>query len=338
MTMTPKERQNNNVKVCSLCYCYVCDVEASKCQTWKSHCCATDSGCHGQHWTAARRRHKEKKTRAVDLELPTQPPADNLHLEGVGPFPPDTLGASRQNTVLTKCRKCGWFNKFAHKDFKFDRDVAKGIIRGERKVPRWYRNTYMNSDPNEIHPTGYMDWCHACGCVASARDFRKAQSKSYAPSQYSIFLGTKTIEFRLKAHDPREMGKYSEKWAQEEWTYNETEMERELFEHRLGELPLLEMIVASIPITTEDKIPSDGKDHKNDRYEDRDLEGYDTKASVSETEAVLIDNTGDSLILKELFKTSPTFGTKPIHPLYIDGDIKAVWDSNTRKGVSTFSH
>jgi hypothetical protein len=65
-----------------------------------------------------------------------------------------------------------------------------------------------------------------------------------------------------------------------------------------------------------------------------------TKASVSETEAVLIDNHEDSLILKELFKTSPKFGTtnaaKPTERSYsyIDGDIKAVWDSSTRKGVS----
>jgi hypothetical protein len=104
----------------------------------------------------------------------------------------------------------------------------------------------------------------------------------------------------------------------------------------LGEFPVLEMIVASMPITTEDKIPSDGREG--------DLGGVQVvaaKASVSETEAVLIDNHGDSLILKELFKTSPTFGTpkaaEPTETLcsYIDGDIKAVWDSNNRKGVST---
>jgi hypothetical protein len=183
--------------------------------------------------------------------------------------------------------------------------------------------------------------------VASERDFHKAQSHSYKPSRFSIFLGTKTIEFRLKAHDPREMEKYSEKWAQEEWTYSESEMEQELFEHRLGKLPLLEMIVASIPITTEDKFPSDGRHTEGSSY----LEV--NKASLSETEAVLIDNNGDSIILKELFKTSPKIGTiKAIDPpkfgksgtepnklaetLYIDGDIKAVWDSNNRKGVSNF--
>jgi hypothetical protein len=134
------------------------------------------------------------------------------------------------------------------------------------------------------------------------------------------------------------MKKYSEKWVQEEWTYDESEMEQELFEHRLGKFPVLEMIVASMPITTEDKIPSDG------RHRERDYDGAEVlaKASVSETEAVLIDNHGDSLILKTLFKTSPTFGAgnaaEPTDYVcsYIDGDIKAVWDSNTRKGVSTY--
>jgi hypothetical protein len=38
------ERCLTNMKVCSLCYCYVCDVEASKCPTWQHHCYATDSG------------------------------------------------------------------------------------------------------------------------------------------------------------------------------------------------------------------------------------------------------------------------------------------------------
>jgi hypothetical protein len=108
-------------------------------------------------------------------------------------------------------------------------------------------------------------------------------------------------------------------------------------------------LLASMPITTEDKIPSDGRHHENNS------EGYIAKASLSETEAVLIDNHRDSLIVKQLFKTSQRFGTiKAVGPpnigtteaaelnnvtktLYIDGDIKVVWDSNTRKGVSTFS-
>jgi hypothetical protein len=335
-----EQRENNNLKVCSLCYCYVCDVEASKCSNWQSHCSATDSGPTGPVWTNQRNAHKHQKNR--DLQL--QPPAATGRHEafaGVGPFTPDTLGASEPNTVLTKCRKCGWFNKFAHKDFKFDREVARGIQRA-RKVPRWYHSTNAyhpaQLDADEIHPTGFMDWCHACGCVASERDLRKVQSQSYIPSQYSIFLGTKTIDFRLKAHDPRDMKKYSEKWVQEEWVYDESEMEQELFEHRLGEFPVLEMIVASMPITTEDKIPSDGRNHENNSYS----EVSTTKASISETEAVLIDIHGDSLILKELFKTSPDFGRRnAVNPAkrlysYIDGDIKAVWDSNTRKGVSTY--
>ena len=204
-----EERLDNNVKVCSLCYCYVCDVEASKCPTWHHHCSATDSGPMSNRWIAERNACRLKNKQAVDRELPTTG-ATGIHqaFAGVGPFPPDTAGASGPNTILTECRKCGWFNKFAHKDFKFDRDVAKGIQRG-RTAPRWYHfqnpNSLSQVVGDEIHPTGFMDWCHACGCVASERDLRKIQSQAYVPSQYSIFLGTKTIDFRLKAHDPRDM-------------------------------------------------------------------------------------------------------------------------------------
>jgi hypothetical protein len=98
------------------------------------------------------------------------------------------------------------------------------------------------------------------------------------------------------------MEKYSDNWAREECSHNETEMKQELFDHRLGELPLLEMIVASMTITTGERIPSDGRHHEMNS------EGYIAKASLSEIEAVLIDNHGDSLILKELFKTSRKFG------------------------------
>jgi hypothetical protein len=122
--------------------------------------------------------------------------------------------------------------------------------------------------------------------------------------------------------------------VQEEWTHYESEMEQQIFDHRLGKFPVLEIIVASMPVTTEDKIPSDG------RHRERDSEIVAAKASVSETEAVLIGNHGDSLILKELLKTSPKFGTiNAVKPSdrrhsYMDGDIQAVWDSSTRKGVS----
>jgi hypothetical protein len=341
-TAAKEERLTNNVKICSLCYCYVCDVKASKCPKWHQHCSASDSGPTGHKWAALREKHKQhKKKHAVtsNWDIPT-PAATGGHqaFAGAGPFPPDTVGASGPNTILTKCRKCGWFNKFAHKDFKFDRQVAKGTQMG-RTVPRWYHsnNDYHRAQlgDDEIHPTGFMDWCHACGYVASERDLCKVQSQSYVPSQYSILLGTKTVDFCLKAHDPRDMEQYSEKWVQEEWTHNESEMEQELFDHRLGKFPVLEMIVASMPITTEDRIPSDGS-HRENGYAGAQVAA---EASVSETEAVLIGNHADSLVLKELFKTSPKFGTinavKPSDRLYsyIDGDIQAVWDSSTRKGV-----
>jgi hypothetical protein len=339
---TAAEQLTNNMKVCSLCYCYVCDVEASKCpRWWDNHCSASNSGPRSAYWTAQREQHKQNTKNAARGKLPTR----RATCFGLGPFPPDTEGASGQ-ADLTKCRKCEWFNKFEHKNFQFDREVASGVER-ERTIPRWYRKSAYDysyhNHKSETHPTGYLDWCHACGCVASERDLRKAQSHVYVPSEYSICLGTKDIEFRLKAHDPREMECFLEKWVEHEWTYNESEMEQELFDHRLGELPLLEMIVASMPIATEDKIPTDGKQWATSQSQSQWREGDNAKASLSETEAVLIDNHVDGLILKELFKNSPKFGAagaaetdEPTLTQFLDGDITATWDSNTRKGVSTF--
>jgi hypothetical protein len=318
-TMVTK-RYDNNMKVCSLCYCYVCDVEVSKCPSWGSHCSASDSGPNSAHWTEQREHHKQSTRNTAGEELQTNG---------------DEFCASGQ-LDLTKCRKCGLFNKFGHKNFELDRDVASGL-ETEETVPYWYRENWHGDEgyTDDIHPTGYLDWCHSCGRVASDRDFRKVQSQRFVPSPHSIYLGYKEIMFRLKAHDPREMDQYRNIWEEQQWTYDETEMEQELFDHRLGNFPLLEMIVASMPITTEDKIPTEGRHYTE--YQT----GDDAKASLSETEAVLIDDDGESLILKELFKTSPLFGgaaetDKPTQTQYIDGDITAMWDRSTHRGVSTF--
>jgi hypothetical protein len=256
--------------------------------------------------------------------------SDVFHIHyGTGPFPP-LKEESGLPSYITQCRKCKWLNKFEHKNFLFDRLVASGRRVGLRKKARWY---YLQSTCDEIHPTGYLDWCHACGRVASERDFRKVQSQPYVPSPCSIYLGTREIDFRLKAHDPREMDQFRKKWEEQKWTHDETEMEQELFEHRLGKFPLLEMIVASMPITTNDKIPKDGRSINS-------LAGRKAMASLSETEAVLIDEHVKGLILKELCKACPQFGmarsNDSTNTQYIDGDITGAWDRNTRKGVSIF--
>jgi hypothetical protein len=48
-----------NTKVCSLCYCYVCYVEASRCTSWQDRCLATDRGPDKADWTARREQHKK---------------------------------------------------------------------------------------------------------------------------------------------------------------------------------------------------------------------------------------------------------------------------------------
>lgn len=98
-----------------------------------------------------------------------------------------------------------------------------------------------------------------CGRVASERDFGKVQSKPYQEQRDDVYLGRKTIPFRIVARDPRKMARYKDSWTQEGWTYDETEMREDLFRHRFGERPTAEMILASIPIVKEADMPKDGR-------------------------------------------------------------------------------
>jgi len=130
---------------------------------------------------------------------------------GPGPFSPsDTVAQSDQN--LTACRRCGWFNRFFHRNF------------------RYY---------TRLHPTGFLDWCQACGRVASAKDFGKNQSEPYQPRATGgdVLLGTREIPFPIFAHDPRKMYQYADKWKSEQWEYNEAEMKYDVFATGLEGIP-----------------------------------------------------------------------------------------------------
>jgi hypothetical protein len=46
-----------NIDACALCYCYCCDILASQCTTWSTHCNAQ----HDHAWTSVRHELKRKR-------------------------------------------------------------------------------------------------------------------------------------------------------------------------------------------------------------------------------------------------------------------------------------
>jgi hypothetical protein len=240
-----------NKKFCDLCYCYICDEKCTDCKSWTVHCNATDVGPSAHRWRARRDEAKRAKqaqraAASVTANSPstsravfrrhdfrrtiekTRPSSGNSHntpstatstasvhvggqrvMTGAGPFPPNHAVAA-QDKNLTKCRKCGWYNRFFHRNFRHHK---------------------------ELHPVGFLDWCHKCGRVASEKDFDKAQSKPYKRVDGDVFLGERVIEFRIVAHDPRKMDRFKNNWSSSsgpEWTYNEAELREDVFRHRFG--------------------------------------------------------------------------------------------------------
>jgi len=126
------------------------------------------------------------------------------------------------------------------------------------------------------------------------------------------------------------MERFRDRWKQHEggqgWTYDERKMEEELFEHRFGKRPTLEMIAESIPVMEEDKIPDDGRLSSG---------GNSSMCSASETEAVIIDDESDRRVVCGLYELSPGGfrDGKFSAGRAADGDIRATWDSANRKGV-----
>lgn len=123
------------------------------------------------------------------------------------------------------------------------------------------------------------------------------------------------------------MDSFSQKWIENEgkpgWIYNEGQQYEELFQHRLGERPDLNVLLSSLPIMEKDKIVKDG------------VAG---RISADETEAVLLDNSRDAKLLEQIYRFTSTFGENTGHrdePYpWLFGDMLANWDQQTRKGVS----
>ena len=160
--------------------------------------------------------------------------------QGDGPFEPDDVLAA-QCRDLTQYRKCGWFNRFSHRNFRVQ--LLSHGRHGSRRTMSYAGHSVGSAE----------DWCHSCGRIASAKDFSKLQAKPYELKAGDIFLGERLIPFRIVAHDPRQLEQYQARWASQaegsdpRWTFTEAEMEKDVFNHRFGKYPRIEVILESIP-------------------------------------------------------------------------------------------
>ncbi|CAB9523044.1 regulator of chromatin subfamily A member 3-like 1 [Seminavis robusta] len=288
----------NNEECCRQCWCYPCDKPAKQCKSWRkpgkynlkfTHCCATQTGAA---WVQERIRINPTKTLHIDAVV--------THAGGIGPWAPEHEVAGKDKT-LTKCRHCGWYTRFSHMNFA-----------------------------TPALPTGCHDWCHKCGRVASEKDLNKsAVGFAYSPKATDVSLGEKVIPFRLHAHDPLEMNAFKLSWEQNKnsWTYDEADMEEELFLHRFGARPTVDMILASLPIVRE--VPKDGVVKPT---------GNKSKlCSAVETEAILLEKANHKSLLEVLYNCFGTVATNPkdgdARARLVSGEILAEFDKSTRKGV-----
>lgn len=321
---------------------YVCDVPVKDCKSWDSsghqlqnHCNGHDTNSDAPYWKE-RREAAAKKNNNDPQEV----------TRGEGPFDP-TDGVAQQDPNLTQCRRCKWYNRFFHRNF------------------RYYKN---------LHPVGFLDWCHKCGRVASEQDFCKIQSQPLKPQAGDLFLGTKEVPFRVFVHDPREMERYEDSWLDAEddlpeWQYDEGEMREDFFEHRLGERPVLSMILASISIVEDQADITDNTSFavtysassylRNDApveereysrkngcsrfsYWDSPKSEDKTKTSVNETEGIRLTREGDLILFQQLSyfeeegfckRVAPTERSEGKKSTLTFG-ITAKWDPKSMTGVS----
>ena len=53
---------SNNIRKCDKCYCYICDISASECKAWRSHCNASAKGQLGHVWKQLKEAHTTSNT------------------------------------------------------------------------------------------------------------------------------------------------------------------------------------------------------------------------------------------------------------------------------------
>jgi hypothetical protein len=200
--------------------------------------------------------------------------------------------------ILFECRKCGWYTRVARRQSDDDEDNAAA---------------------------GY--WCHACGRIALDECFQDNYSgQLYRPEPNDVYMGSKTIPFRIKVHDPKIMTMFQPLWSKyggtsPQWIYNEAEMEEDMFRHNFGKFPSLRTILANIPVVEENKIPRDGH-HESWKSNGR------PAARAEDTDAILLTDRNHIVILQELHSVG-----FPSSAHSVNGDITAKWNREERCGV-----
>jgi hypothetical protein len=215
---------------------------------------------------------------------------------------------------LTTCRHCGWHSEMSHVE-----------------------------QPKKSKISGIWDWCHACGRVASKQDFCKERGACYKPAETDVFLGTRTISFRVHAKDPRLMGSFAPYWEEFEgrpgWNFDPVDNEIEFFHHMIGKQPLLKNILNRIALVEEAKIPTDGVfsiSRPRSKYwylDDFDNNSYDNEDSptADETQAIILRDQSQLALMQEVLRNSANFGQDSSN--WLCGDISAKWDHEKREGV-----
>lgn len=201
---------------------------------------------------------------------------ERLLVIGSGPWKPNNSFAAHDKD-LTKCRKCDWYSKL------------HAINTG--------------GTPNIPQSIGHHSWCHACGRVASDQFMERLQSKPYETKEGDLSFGERSISFQIKSRDPRKMKRYQKNWEREGWVYDINEMNSDFFRNRIGPSPRIDLILASIPVMDEDRLP------KN--------------SAADEFEYILLENHSHVCLLQQLGACSR----------YMKHSIFASWDDMAQKGV-----
>ena len=333
------------------CLDTVCDKPVSQCKKWGSekysvsdHCNATDKGANSYYYKQLRGQEKQlssitpsphsgrveisqhhgdyddddsddMRSRILD-EAFRRVTGDYSNRSDPnptqrGPWAP-TLGASKNKSgvlkgLLTQCRRCSYFNKFDHLNY-----------------------TKVLSNKEKAYTTGPQDYCHACGRVASEKDFGKIQLEKFNPSIGDVCLGEKIIPFTIKAHDPRKFRDAGKYWMRNAgkpgWEYDETEMEEDFFRHHIGKNPTLRSILTAVPVR--DEVPDfTGDLRKGTMYPSKKAPG------ITESGALLLENKADLSLLLELFhfRNSIFVNTSDV---FVGVETHAEWNKDTRRGVS----
>lgn len=309
---------------CEDCYCYVCDTSVSRCSSWETHCHATDKGPQAHYYkqlrenkkkgalsssavtpavptTVARRNHQDQDTPPVPSHYNNNKDFSSPYeARQNSPYPPST---TYPHPSTTQCRHCQWYS------------VLKG------------NNSY------HVYSAGFcFDWCQACGRVASAAALGQYQGNELQDTASSMYLGMKTIEYKVHAHDPRNMTPFKKYYEEHNFPFDEVDTAEEFVQHRLGNFPTLRTILKTIPMGgTSATIPKNGAIRSGyGRH------GESSKPNADDTQAITVQP-DDLVLLQVLHNAAESFGKNlpNSHTLgFLSGDIRNKYDRESQAGVS----